>query len=324
VFASLSNRIEGLGARWAKRRQGIDLSVGITLERSRIYILPTGYGLIFMIVLFAMLLGSINYAANLAYAMTFLLAGLFLVILNHCHNNLLRLRLRFAGADPVFAGETALFRIALGNESSATRHEIELATRDASTLPITLGPRTSEFARLRVATNRRGWQNLSRFSVATRYPTSLFRAWAWVHMDAACLVYPQPAQHSIPLPSSDGGKQRHGMMERDDADFHGLREAQPADSPNRIAWKAYARNDELLVKQFRGAQGDPCMLEWNAVPIAEPEARIAMLTRWCLDAHAQSRSFGIDVPGTRIPLGRGERHLHECLKALALLETGSS
>ena len=36
------------------------------------------------------------------------------------------------------------------------------------------------------------------------------------------------------------------MLERDDADFHGLREAQMSDSPNRIAWKAYARNDELL------------------------------------------------------------------------------
>jgi uncharacterized protein (DUF58 family) len=324
VLASLANRIEGFGARWARRRQGTDPNAGLTLHRRRIYILPTGYGLIFAVVLLAMLLGSINYAANLAYAMTFLLAGLFLVILNHCHNNLLRLRLRFAGADPVFAGETALFRIAVGNESSVVRHEIEISTPESSSLPVTLEPHAFEFTRLRIATKRRGWLELSRFSVATHYPTSLFRAWAWIHMDAACLVYPQPARQSLPLPSAEGGRQRRGMVERDDADFHGLRAAQMTDSPNRIAWKAYARNDELLVKQFRGSEGDPCMLEWDKVPLADFEERIAMLTRWCLDAHGQSRSFGLVVPGAQIPLGRGKRHLHKCLKVLALLEPARS
>jgi len=324
VPASLANRIEGFGARWAQRRQGADRTSGTTLERRRIYILPTRYGVIFAAVLIAMLLGSINYASNLACAMTFLLTGLMLIILNHCHNNLLRLRLRFAGADPVFAGETALFRIAVGNESSVTRHEIEIALAGSSSLPLTLDPHGSDFTRLRVPTTRRGWQSLERFTVSTQYPTSLFRAWTWVHMNAACLVYPQPARQSLPLPSIEGGRQRRGMIERDDADFHGLREAQPADSPNRIAWKAYARNDELLVKQFRGGEGEPCMLTWERAPGGGAEEKIAQLTRWCLDAHAQSRSFSLEVPGTRIALGRGERHLHACLKTLALLDTRGS
>ena len=318
--ATLASRLEGIGARWAKRRQGIDQSAGFTLERKRIYILPTRYGAIFTLVLFAMLLGSINYAANLAYAMTFLLAGMVLVILNHCHNNLLKLRLRFAGAEPVFAGDTALFRIAVTNDSNVTRHEIEIAMPGSSNLPVTLAPHSSEFVRLRVRTQHRGWLSLDRFGVATQYPTSLFRAWTWVHMNAVCLVYPQPASRSLPLPASAGGRQRRGMLERDDADFHGLRKAQLSDSPNRIAWKAYARNNELLVKQFRGSEGEPCILEWETTPGADAEARIAQLTRWCLDAHSQARSFALNIPGTRIALGRGERHLHSCLKALALLQ----
>ena len=321
--ASLTSRIENFGARWAHRRQGTDNSTGFRLERRRIYILPTRYGAIFSLVLFAMLLGSINYAANLAYAMTFLLAGLVLVILNQCHNNLLGLRLRFAGAEPVFTGDTAFFRIAVVNDSSVTRHEIEVTLPNSSNLPVTPEAHGTEFVRLRVPTHRRGWLRLERFNVATQYPTALFRAWTWIHMDARCLVYPQPAARSIPLPATDGGRQRRGMLERDDADFHGLREAQLSDSPNRIAWKAFARNDELLVKQFRGAEGEPCMLEWNTTPGTDAEARISQLTRWCLDAHAQSRSFGLKIPGTQIALGRGERHLHACLKALALLEVSA-
>ena len=320
MLATLTRRIENFGARWARQRQGADRITGTTLERSRIYILPTRYGAIFAVVLFAMLLGSINYAANLAYAMTFLLAGLLLVILNHCHNNLLRLQLRFAGADPVFAGDPAFFRIAVANESSATRHEIEITLPGSWALPLTLEPHTSEFTRLRVPAQRRGWLKLDRFSVATRYPTSLFRAWTWVHMDAACLVYPQPAKTTLPLPHAEGGRQRRGMIERDDADFHGLREAQASDSPNRIAWKAFARNDELLVKQFRGAEGEPCALEWESTPGKDVEAKISQLTRWCLDAHNQARNFSLSIPGSKVPLGRGERHLHSCLQLLALLE----
>lgn len=321
--ASLADRIAGFGARWAQRRQGSDRTTGFTLERRRIYILPTRYGVIFALVLFAMLLGSINYASNLASAMTFLLSGLMLIILNHCHNNLLRLRLRFAGADPVFAGEAAFFRIAVANDSSVTRHEIEVALPDSSSLPLTLEAGGADFTRLRAGTTRRGWHRLGRFTVSTQYPTSLFRAWTWVHMDAACLVYPQPSRLRLPLPSIEGARQRRGMIERDDADFHGLRQAQPSDSPNRIAWKAYARNDELLVKQFRGAEGDPCALTWEGAPGTGPEEKIAQLTRWCLDAHAQSRSFSLTIPGAHIPLSRGERHLHACLKALALIEVGS-
>ena len=47
---------------------------------------------------FAMLLGSLNYGASLAFALTFLLAGLALVVMHHCHNNLLGTQLRFLGA----------------------------------------------------------------------------------------------------------------------------------------------------------------------------------------------------------------------------------
>ena len=154
--ATLTSRIEGFGARWARRRQGTDHSSGFALERRRIYILPTRYGVIFTVVLFAMLLGSINYAANLAYAMTFLLAGLMLVILNHCHNNLLGLKVRFAGAEPVFAGDKAQFRIAVSNEANVTRHEIEITMPRSSNMPVTLAAHSSDFVRLRVKTRHRG------------------------------------------------------------------------------------------------------------------------------------------------------------------------
>jgi len=320
VLGSVAQKLGALGADWAERRQGRDRPDGVTLQRRRIYILPTRYGAIFAIVLFAMLLGSINYGANLAYALTFLLAGLMLVILHHCHNNLLRLELRFAGAEAVFPDQNAVFRIAIHNSGGTPRQEIEVAPANRSAPPVDVGPQQTQIVGLRIAAERRGWQRLPRFRVSTTYPASLFRAWTWVHMDALCLVYPRPAPTGRPLPESAVGSANRASQERDDADFYGLRPATQTDSPNRIAWKAYARNDQLLVKQFAGADRQPCLLDWDAVSSADIEFKLSQLTRWCLDAAAQSRSFCLRIPGRSIPLGSGAQHLHECLSALALFE----
>jgi uncharacterized protein (DUF58 family) len=324
VLGSVTQRLGILGANWAERRQGRDRSEGFQLQRRRIYILPTRYGAIFAVVLFAMLLGSINYGANLAYALTFLLTGLVLVILHHCHNNLLRLELRFAGAEPVFANQSAEFRIAIHNPAGVVRQEIEVAPPDSSAPPVDIEPQQTQIVGIRFAAGKRGWLRIGRFRVTTAFPASLFRAWTWVHMDAHCLVYPSPAPSGRPLPDIAAGSSRRASFEREDADFYGLRNASESDSPNRIAWKAYARNDQLLTKQFAGAEHQPCMLDWDAVPSSDVEFKLSQLTRWCLDAAAQSRAFALRIPGRVIPLGSGSKHMHECLCALALFEAAAT
>jgi uncharacterized protein (DUF58 family) len=310
--------LERWAASWARRRQGSD-PLAVVLKRRRIYILPTRFGTIFAVMVFAMLLGSLNYGASLGFMLTFLLAGLGLVLMHHCHNNLLGAELKFVGAHPVFAGQRAEFRIAVGNESAAPRFEIELAHARHTAGPVDVEPGTSETLRITVPTERRGWAVLDRFAVATRHPGGLFRAWTWIHMDARCLVYPQPAPPGRPLPESVGPG-AGGRPDRGDSDFAGLRAAAPGDPPQRIAWKAYARNDSLLHKQFAGGDREPCMLYWDELQDLDLEARLAQLARWCVDAEAEGRSFGLRLPGASLPLGSGPQHLGECLEALALFE----
>jgi uncharacterized protein (DUF58 family) len=313
-----AQRLERWAAGWAFRRQGADPH-SITLARRRIYIVPTRFGVLFGLTVFAMLLGSLNYGASLGFTLTFLLAGLGLVAMHHCHNNLLGLELRFLGAHPVFAGQRAEFRVALGNHTAAPRYEIELAQSGHTAGPIDVAAGTTEVLRLAVPTERRGWVELERFVVGTRHPGRLFRAWAWVHMDARCLVYPEPAPPGRPWPRSAGGG-LHGRSEHGDADFAGLRAAAPGDPPQHIAWKAYARSDLLLLKQFSSGDQEPCLLDWDDLPDLDPEARLSQLTRWCLDAAGESRSFDLRLPGASIGLGTGPAHLGACLESLALLE----
>jgi uncharacterized protein (DUF58 family) len=314
----VAHSLERWAAVWARRRQGADAHT-IALKRRRIYILPTRFGVVFAVMVFAMLLGSLNYGANLGFALTFLLTGLGLVVMHHCHNNLLGTTIKFLGAAPVFAGERAEFKVAVGNDGAAARLEIELKYKDHAAGPVDVASGGTEILRLGLPTLRRGWVALERFRVETRYPARLFRAWTWVHMETRCLVYPRPAESMRPLPDGVMGGPS-GRPRAGDDDFAGLRAATAGDSLQRIAWKAYARTDLLLLKEFASGTNAPCLLDWDMLPDLDTERRLEQLTRWCLDADAAGRSLALRLPTCEIPLGLGPRHLASCLEALALFE----
>jgi uncharacterized protein (DUF58 family) len=137
-------------------------------------------------------------------------------------------------------------------------------------------------------------------------------------MDARCLVYPAPAPPGRPPPLVTDTLGARSTRTRAEDDFVGLREAMPGDPPKRLAWKAFARSDQLMVKVFAGGADYPFLFEWDDLADLDEEAKLSQLTRWCLDAAEAGRSYGLALPGRRIPLGNGDRHLHECLQALAL------
>lgn len=319
MLAASRDWLQASAAEWAERRQGRD-ALSVTLDKRRIYILPTRFGLTFALTILAMLLGSLNYASSLGFALTFLLAGLGIVIMRHCHNNLRGVRVRFLSAHPVFAGEVAEFRFALSNEAPATRSELLLRQRDQESAVQDIPPRQSRVFSVHAPTRARGLQRVGRFQVTTRFPGSLFKAWSWIHMDAACVVYPRPAPRGLPLPNDAGGDGLQGGLDRGDADFVGLAAAAPGEPPRRIAWKAFARNDELMVKQFAAGDQHARVLTWDSLPGIATEQRIAQLTRWCLDAAERDLAIGLSLPTQNVPVGQGQRHLNDCLRALALYE----
>ena len=108
-LAAAANRWVG---QWAKKRQGTDPQV-TKLRPGRVYILPTGVGLVYGLMTFAMLMGSMNYNNNLSFVLSFILASLGLVSMHQCQRNLVGLELSFAGVEPVFAGQSARFRVAV-------------------------------------------------------------------------------------------------------------------------------------------------------------------------------------------------------------------
>ncbi len=310
---SVGDRVQ----RWARNRQGGDAHV-TRLQSRRIYILPTGVGFVFALMTFAMLLGSMNYNNNLSFVLTFLLAGLGLVSMHQCQRNLVGLELSFAGVDPVFAGQSAQFRIAITNHSKNSRYNIQLYADTISSDIKDLAPGDSQVFRLAVPTDRRGHVALERFGIRTLFPFELFRSWAWLHMDLSGLVYPTPAEH-VPEPPPTQSAQGHRQHDaRGEEDFAGLRKFHVGDSPRHVAWKAYARTGELLSKQFAGADTSSQWFDFDHVDEDDVEVRLSVITRWIIDADRTQRDYGVRIPGAEFPPAHGESHRHLCLESLAL------
>ena len=169
------------------------------------------------------------------------------------------------------------------------------------------------------STNVRGWHKPERFSISTTYPFGLFRAWAWMHMDLQCLVYPFPAQEAPVLPKAPVDSGGELLDESGQDDFSELRSYRLGDAPNHIAWKASARlTDELLVKQFRGGGNVQRVFDFDTLTRVETEQRLAILCRWIVEADCNGENYALYMPGEQIQSSQGGDHRDRCLKILAL------
>ncbi len=313
----LTARLRQRVRRWARQRQGLD-SDPVTLHRRRIYILPTRQGVAFGALTFVILVGAMNYNNSLGIALAFLLGGVMLVTMHHCHRNLDGLEVAFAGVDPVFAGQSARFRIRLSNLSSTPRYGLTLTHGDLVSGVADLDPDGREELSLDVHTTRRGTLVLDRYGVATTFPLGLFRAWTWVHQQPEVLVYPKPAEEAPappPTRTDTGGAQDDS---EGDSDFAGLRSFRDGDSPRQIAWKAYARGQELLVKQYAGTDVATHWFDFEQAPGAGVEQRLSTLCRWIVDARRDGLAYGLRLPGEEVTPNLGAGHDRRCLGALAL------
>ena len=302
---------------WLRTARPVDRQA--VLDRRHVYILPTRQGVLYFCVLCAMLLGSINYSLSMGYALTFLLAGLGLVSMLHTWRNLAGLVLQAGRSAPVFAGEAARLGLAATELQGRARYAIRIATADGDASYIDVVPEGHSELALPLTTTRRGWLVPGRLTVSTEFPLGLFHAWGYVALEQAYLVYPRPAPPGRPLPLSDAGVLTgNTLLQPGDEDFAGLRPYQAGDSMRRIDWKASAREQELLAKQFEGGGSARLWLDWEAAGGGDIESRIAQLTRWVIDSEAAVLPYGLRLPGRELRPAVGEAHYHACLEALAL------
>ncbi|MBF0470662.1 MAG: DUF58 domain-containing protein [Gammaproteobacteria bacterium] len=301
-----------LGRRDEPRREPL------TLNRRRIFILPSRHGLIFATVLLAMMIAAINYANSLAYLLTFLLSAIGMVAMLHTFRNLNRITLQPGRVPPCFAGEMARFPLILSNGDTLARRALTIETPVEQIRGLDLAPEGELEVTIALPAPRRGRLQMPRLSLRSAFPLGFFGAWSPFYFAAEAIVYPQPGA-MIPFPEAGGaGDEQEMATVAGREEFSALRSYRPGDSLRHVHWKAYARGGALMVKEYQGEGGRRLWFVWENCPVAGIEERLSLLCRWVVEAEKRGLEYGLKLPGVEIPPLRGEDHFHRVLKRLAL------
>ncbi|ANB18518.1 DUF58 domain-containing protein [Dokdonella koreensis] len=288
----------------------------ILLDRRRIYVLPTGYGLVFALLTAVMLTGALNYGNNPALLLTCLLGGACFVSVFVGFRALSGLRLVQVRARACHAGEAMPVELVFAADGR-DRLGLRLSAEAAETVFAADRDRAAATV-LAVPTRERGWFRPGRVRVSSSFPLGMFTVWSWINPDASLLVYPRPEADPPPLPRA-GDRQDGRLAGSAEDEPAGLRDYREHDPPRRIAWRASARHATLLVRDHERQGGTAVVLDYHAVAGLDHEARIGRLTAWVLMAEAAGEAYALAVPGRTIGPALGAGHRAECLRALALL-----
>jgi uncharacterized protein (DUF58 family) len=181
-----------------------------------------------------------------------------------------------------------------------------------------IAPGGSSNLSLSIMAESRGLMPCGRLEIFTQYPVGLFHAWSYVGFDMTCLVYPKPDAGAGALPISATGNGEGNVPVAGDEEFQSLRAYRTGDTLRQIAWKALAREQGLLVKEFGTTTSADLWLDYAALGGFGVEQRLARLTWWVLEAERALVPYGLKLPGVTIQPSTGRQHRDECLERLAL------
>ncbi|WP_166259793.1 DUF58 domain-containing protein [Marinobacter salicampi] len=314
----------GLKARWNRWvSQRIPRSDSQRFHQRNIFILPSGAGVVFTVLLVIMLITGINYQNSLIYLLTFLLGAVFVAAMHQTHRNLAGFELTLVQPGEGFAGDEIPFVL----RGSSPRDD---AIAIAFTLPASSGVARRTIDTLTfmegdtddltvlVPAPRRGLQGIDRLRVETGFPFGLLKAWSWMRPEGQGLVYPRPITPPLTMTDIGEGDESAQLRAAFGHDHAEIRPWRAGDMIQRVLWKRYARTGEMVIAKWEGDQGSPHWLDFSAFPGAEAELRLSYLTAQVLERDTAGQVFGLRLPGQVIEPDSGELHLRRCLRALAL------
>ncbi|MHA7808435.1 MAG: DUF58 domain-containing protein [Marinobacter adhaerens] len=300
--------------RWINRR--IPRSDVQSFSQKNIFILPTGAGLVFGLLLVIMLLTGINYQNSLIYLSTFLLGAVFVGAMHQTHRNLSGLELTLVQPGEGFAGDDIPFRLRLkaGRDDAIA---ILLSCEESGLAPVYVHSGRSQDVTLPVHSAHRGYLRPDRVRIETRFPFGLLKAWSWVRPVSAGMVFPRPVPAPEAFSTVEDGEESAEARSVEGNDHADIRPWREGDLSQRVLWKRFARTGQMVVADWEGEQGSPYWLDFNAYPGADHELRLSYLAFLVNERGKSGVRFGLNLPGQIIEPDSGPAHAARCLRALA-------
>jgi len=290
----------------------------VTLTKDRIYIVPTKAGLVFSVLLFTLLIGSINYEKSLGFILTFLLVGIANVCLLATWRNLAGLQLKRLNSTAVFSGEDIIFNVQLINPQFIHRYSLAISHQGTEYDVVDCVANSNQLMQFKFKSNKRGLIKPGRFNIYTEFPTGLFIAWTQIDLNMSCIVYPRPDKNTISLFSHNVKSGEQDLAGQGSDNFSHLRKYQQGDNIKQISWKAVAKNDVLYTKEFNGAGLETRWIDWFDIKAKDDEHRLSIMAAYIINAEKNQQLYGLKLPDKNISPDVGSKHYHKCLTALAM------
>ena len=283
---------------------------------------PTAGFAALLFLLAAMWYGASSQNSAAIYLLLFFLASVVLVSIPHTLINLAGITLKVESAKPTFAGDDVCLPVEIMNSSRATRYGIEVVFPDARKTRERVDCVARESAArltLRFPARQRGEHKIETLNLTSCYPLGFARASKRFVPNQTYLVYPKPAGNSqLPANRSrfaDNWVQQ-GIGHGDD--FAGVRAYVRGESQRHIDWKAVARGQPLMTKQFAAETKGAVYLDFFELRSDDVEEKLSQLSLWVIEAERARQPYGLRLPGTEISPALGQMHFHNCLRALSL------
>ncbi|MDO6720414.1 DUF58 domain-containing protein [Psychrosphaera sp. 1_MG-2023] len=305
----------------------------MTLDHSRLFIVPTGFGFSLLLMIVLLFILGTNYQNNPILIVSYLLFTWLFGAMYLCFFNLNGATLALTDLPDTVSGEPFSMLLHLGSKKD--RHNWIFSLPDRSEHCVFDVKANTTFT-VPCTAKRRGHQQLGDIRLQSRYPFGLFRCWTFLRFSNKQWVYPSPLAEPWQLGSATAGStlQNHiDSLELDtstkqstsDMDFDELRTYQVGQPLSRVSWKHQAKNPDAdwLVKQYSNNDIDLKWLSLSSLSGHDLEQNLSILCFACFELTKQDAEFGLALTsslfGNKIIMpNRGEAHLTECLKALAL------
>jgi uncharacterized protein (DUF58 family) len=251
-------------------------------KRPLVYPTVSFAGLLF--VMAAMWYAASSQNSPAVYLLLFVLTAVFLVSIPHTLINLAGVTIALESVKPTFTGQEVSLPVEIMNRSRAARYGIDLAlsyaTRERERIDYIPAGKAVRIT-LRFPARQRGEHKIGTLCLTSVYPLGFIRCLKKIAPSQTYVVYPKPEGNSrLPLNRAPNLHNRPQTNIGEGDDFAGVRTYMPGESQRHIDWKAVARGQPLMTKQFDAEAEGVVDLDFSTLRFAHTEERLSQLALW--------------------------------------------
>ncbi len=297
------------------------------LRANSMLLVPTRFGMAWLLLLLLLWLAAINYQNGLILLMTFVLFAFWLLALHLTNAQLSGLRLQLKAVSPGVLGANHELRLLVTSPKQVLQLQLDWSGQHGAQLQsqsqglvLSLQANTEQSLSLYCQSSQRGWQSLPLLKVSTQAPWGLFYCAAYLQFESKLLAWPKPVAaepQALAMGEADEDIGQLGKQQGDE--FDSVVAADPMAKQQRILWRRYLRTGELLQARFEQPLAI-AHLSWYAYPHLPVEQRLSALCAALLEAKEQGARVGLELPGRQFEADLGQAHYLNLLQALAEYE----